>query len=271
MPKNTTRRYLLRGVIRCGIDGITYSGTAGRDGVGWYRCGGQVVDRGPLPGRCWGQSIRMDAIEPVVWADIEAWLRSPSDLLEDLEADEAGGDRPLFVEASLLAKRLDGLQADRRRAVHLAVQGYLNESDVRPELDRIDRERGDVAARIAELEATTSEPVAPQPPDLAARIRERVDAGLSDEDRSEIVRHLIRIEIETKMKSDGKKHAVARIEYRFPMADERVVPTLTDRRSSPPRAGSGRGRSSAGRGAELHACRARRVPVPTRDPVQRDG
>jgi site-specific DNA recombinase len=78
IAKNTRRRYMLRGVIRCEIDGLAYCGTQGRGEVGWYRCTGQIVERGPLPGRCWGQSIRTNAIEPQVWADIERWLRDPA-------------------------------------------------------------------------------------------------------------------------------------------------------------------------------------------------
>ena len=87
IAKNTHRRYLLKGVIRCGLDGLTYVGSQGRQGVGWYRCGGQLVERGPLPGRCWGQSIRTDVIEPPIWDDIEAWLRNPGDILQTLEAE----------------------------------------------------------------------------------------------------------------------------------------------------------------------------------------
>jgi site-specific DNA recombinase len=83
IAKNTRRKYLLRGVIRCGVDGLAYCGTQGRGEVGWYRCTGQMVERGPLPGRCWGQSIRTDAIEPAVWDDIERWLRNPGDILDE--------------------------------------------------------------------------------------------------------------------------------------------------------------------------------------------
>ena len=49
IAKNTRRRYLLRGVIHCGIDGLSYCGTQGRGEVGWYRCTGQMVERAPSP------------------------------------------------------------------------------------------------------------------------------------------------------------------------------------------------------------------------------
>ena len=72
-------------MIRCGIDGLSYCGSQGRGEVGWYRCTGQLVERGVLPGRCWGQSVRTDAIEREIWNDIERWLRDPGDVLDDLD------------------------------------------------------------------------------------------------------------------------------------------------------------------------------------------
>src|SRR5665811_1087787 len=64
IAKNTGRVYLLRGVMKCGICGLTYGGSAGTPN-NWYRCGGQLSDRGPVVGRCPGYSIRDDRIEPV--------------------------------------------------------------------------------------------------------------------------------------------------------------------------------------------------------------
>ena len=54
MTKNPGRVYLLRSLIRCSICGLTYQGTPGRDGIAWYRCGGQVIrdsPRSPLSGQ----------------------------------------------------------------------------------------------------------------------------------------------------------------------------------------------------------------------------
>jgi len=65
--KNTHRIYLLKGAMRCGICGLTYVGSWSKD-IGWYRCGGQLVARGPLMGRCPSTAVRTDVIEPRVWA-----------------------------------------------------------------------------------------------------------------------------------------------------------------------------------------------------------
>src|SRR5256885_2331366 len=61
----------------------------------------QLVERGSFGGRCPGQSIRSDAIEPMVWADIEAWLRNPVEVLADLEAERATESHGAVVEAEV--------------------------------------------------------------------------------------------------------------------------------------------------------------------------
>lgn len=247
IPRNTHRRYLLRGAVRCGIDGLAYVGTRGRGDVAWYRCNGQIVERGPIPGRCWGQSIRADRLEPLIWGDIEAWLRNPGDVLAELEAEAADpADTTAMVDGTLLARRLELLADERARAIRLAVSGVLPEDDLRSELDRIDAERRVNEARIAEIEASAAELLDPAAGDLAGVIRGRLDAGLSDEDRATIVRLLAHVVIDTQTGPDGKKRATARIEYRFPIADEGVVGTRTGTDSSPRPTGSARGRSSPG-------------------------
>ena len=52
---------------------------------------------------------------------------------------------------------------------------------------------------------------------MLAQIRRRLEAGLSDKERQEIVRLLVkRITIHTELLEGGKKKAKAVIEYRFP-------------------------------------------------------
>ncbi len=99
--KNTHRVYLLKGVMKCSICGLTYVGSWSNK-VGWFRCGGQLGERGVIDGRCPGCSVRTDAIEPAVWADIERFLRNPGDILDELdgpaERDAQSSHRPSSVD-----------------------------------------------------------------------------------------------------------------------------------------------------------------------------
>jgi site-specific DNA recombinase len=226
MAKNTRRRYLLKGVINCGICGLTYCGSQGRGEVGWYRCNGQLVERGPLPGRCWGQSIRTDAVDPAVWADIERWLRDPGDVLDDLDGhtEREAQDAIVEAEAITLGRGVAALEAQRKQSISLNIRGRLGDAELDAELDRIAGERGEVERRLAALRPVKELPE-PETIDLLAEVRQRLDGGLTTDQRQEIVRLLVHIVVHTSTAETGGKVARAVVTYRFPA----VVETRTDR------------------------------------------
>ena len=226
--KNTWRVYLLRGVVRCARCGLTYVGSAGK-GSAWYRCGGQLVERGPLEGRCPGCSIRTDFIEALVWADVERFLRDPGDVLDELDgvAEREAQGAIAEAEAITLARALERLESQRKQALALNIRGKLSDGELDEELDRISRERTELEARVAALEPSRAEILPQEAHDLLAEVRARLDAGLTDEQRQEIVRLLARIVVHTETPPDGKKSVRAVVTYRFPG----VVPTRTGRGS----------------------------------------
>ena len=83
MAKKTRQVHVLRSLIRCNICGSNYSWTLGR-GVMWYRCNKQISYTLRGEPRCPGISVRGDYLEPLIWADVERWLRQPGPLLDEL-------------------------------------------------------------------------------------------------------------------------------------------------------------------------------------------
>jgi site-specific DNA recombinase len=233
--KNTHRVYLLRGAIRCAICGLTYGGSAGTP-HSWYRCGGQLAERGPLDGRCPSRSINVEFIDTVVWADIERFLRDPGDVLDELDATRERDAQGAIDEAQLITLQgaLESLEAQRARAVSLAVRGVLPESDLLADLERIQSERTSLESRLDALRATESPEPTQEAVDLLTQVRARLDAGLSDEDRAEIVRLLVQVVAHTKVDESGRKGLRLAITYRFPT----VVVTRTGTDSWPQRAGT---------------------------------
>jgi site-specific DNA recombinase len=214
--KNTHRVYLLKGVMKCGICGLTYGGSAGTPN-NWYRCRGQLSDRGPVVGRCPGYSIRDDRVEPVIWTEVEAWLRNPGDVLDALDGTREREAAGAIAEAESITLRraLDGLEAQRKQATALNIRGRLSDADLDAELDRIEMERGALEARVAASEAAMGDPLPQEAHDFLTEIRARLDAGLTDEQRAEIVRLLVRIVIHTDL-SGPKKTVKAAVTFRFP-------------------------------------------------------
>jgi len=239
--KNTPRVYLLKAITKCGTCNLTYVGSWSQD-VGWYRCGGQLVERGAVPGRCPGCSIRADRMEPLIWGDVEAWLRNPGDVLDELDgqADREAQGAIIEAESITLARALDALERQRKQATALNIRGRLPDAELDAELDRIEHERLALQARVAALEPSQAEIVPQEARDLLADVRARLDEGLTDEQRQEIVRLLVGIVIHTEVGDDGKKTARAVVTYRFP-APPAGVSTCTATDSWPPGAGTAMG------------------------------
>ena len=257
MPKHHRRTYILRSVIHCAICGLAYGGTPGRDGIAWYRCGGRTRDRGRLEGTCSGRAVKSEVLEARVWADIERFLRDPGEILDelDLAREREAASGVAEAESITLSRAIAALGEQRERVVGLHIRGRLSAAEVDGELDRIADARADIERRIAALEPDPTPLPAIEP--LLGQLRARLDAGLSDEERGEIIRLLVHIVLHTEPGEDGKPRARAVVSYRFPSA---VLQTRTDKGSWRPRAGSSmhlgmesRGSRSAARdGLELH-------------------
>lgn len=218
MARNVRHQYLLRGVVRCGSCGLSYCGSQGRVGVGWYRCNGQMVERGPVVGRCHNPSVRLDQIEPVVWADIEAFLRDPGDILAELEAATERETQAAVIEADsiTLTRALQALEAQRRQALALNIRGRLGDAELDSELDRIASEREEIERRLADLRPPDDPFPSPETVDLLAEVRGRLDAGLTFEKRQEIVRLLVHVVVRADGRPDGKRTTRVVVDYRFP-------------------------------------------------------
>jgi site-specific DNA recombinase len=219
LAKNTDRVYLLRGVMKCGLCGLAFCGASGRPGVWWYRCNGYLAERGGKDHRCVARSIRNTDIEPIVWQDIEAMLRNPGDLLARLrvEMENRGDHEAALAEAEriTLAAALADLDGRRNRALDMYEHGRIAVHELDERLGKIDDERRILKARLEAQEPTETadEPI---PRDLLAAVRERLDQGLTDEERSEIVRLLVRrITVHTTVIDSRTKVVRLVIEYRF--------------------------------------------------------
>ncbi len=233
--KNTTYRYLLRSKIVCGTCGLSYVGTRAHGIDVWYRCNGYLIERGPIEGRCYSKAVKGDVIEPLIWADIEAWLRDPGPLAEKLRA-EANADPAtalLDAERITLEAALREQTSERDRVLHAFRKGRYTADEFDQAMDEIDEATKTLQARLAALQPLSELQDEVVTQDVLEMIRGHLDGGLSDEERQEIVRLLVRrIVVYTEMLESGEKRARAVVEYRFPQPESDVVSTLEGRDSS---------------------------------------
>jgi len=245
--RNTERVYLLRGVMTCAHCGQRLVGSTNRSTT-YYRCGGRRQGRGGLAGGCPGRDVKGEPIESIVWGDVERWLRDPGDLLDELDgrAERDAAEAKRADERAAVEAALERLEDQGRRIVRLAVEGVLADEDLVLERERVAAEADGLRARLEGL-APPATDIAPIEPGLLARLRARLDAGLTDAERQEIVSLLVpRIDVTTTLRPDGLKSTIAAIAYRCPVA---AVQTRSGTGSSPRPAGTGPGSGRAhGRG-----------------------
>ncbi len=232
MAKNTRRINLLRSLMVCGLCGLNYCATRSRGGKTWWRCTGQTKDRGPIEGRCPSKSLDGSILEPIIWADLDGFLRAPGDTLDDLQDELQMNEAAAVAEASrqTLERALADLEERRRRLLDL----YEFEAGVAPDelarrFEGIDHQQKEITTKLGEIESTDDEDD-PVDEDLLAELGRQLDAGLTAEQRQQIALLLIRkITVHTEQLAGRKKRARLVVEYRFPG----VVSNHADRGSSP--------------------------------------
>ncbi|MBI2868495.1 MAG: recombinase family protein [Chloroflexi bacterium] len=228
------RVYLLKSVIKCGNCGLTYvaSWNENRNQV-WYRCNGHLTGRGPTEGRCTAKDVKGDYLEPVVWTDIDTFLRDPgSDLIKELAGEQEDNTSALVQEAEriTLEKAMEQLAARRKNAINLGTRGRITDAELDELLDEITRKKAVVQEKLQALQPEVEEePIKQLDEDLVTELRKRLDAGLTPLQKQEIVRLLVKkITIYTEG-AERKRRAL--IEYRFTKPASVAVPTSTGRDS----------------------------------------
>lgn len=181
--------------------------------------------------RCQSKMVKGAKIETIVWQDIERWLREPGDLLKELEAEQDQVKETAVQEAETTALEAHLIELEReKKGYHRQnAQGLLSDAELQDFLKELAESKAAIEKRLIELTPPESEPES-LPIDLLQELRHRLDNGLSEEQRQEIARLLVKqITIQTKI-DEGNRHCVAEVEYRFNGA----VNYHTDRGSSPP-------------------------------------
>ncbi len=224
----SARVYLLKSVMRCGICGLTYVGSWNRNSV-WYRCNGHLTGRGPIEGRCPAKDVKGDHLEPMVWADIEAFFRDPGEIIDALVRENENDPSTAVKEAErvTLEKALQQLVQRRKTAIDLRTRGRIRDEEMDEVLAEVATEKAKVEERLGAL-IVEAEEESPEPftVDLLTEVRRRMDSGLTAKQRQEIARLLVKkIMIYTEGEGKDRKVRVV-IEYRF-RREPSAVPNCT--------------------------------------------
>lgn len=187
-PRNGRTPFLLCGLIKCGLCGLTFSGVRAspRQPDHYYHCNGRQFARGlyGLAGKkCPAKSLNGIYVEQVIWADIESFLRDPGEILERLRerlAIKGDEQERRQTELEQFRARLEEKTAERERMLGLFRRGRIDDATLDQHLNLIDVEAGALQAEIEVAERAIS--VADQTAQLKsaeallATLRKRLDS-----------------------------------------------------------------------------------------------
>jgi site-specific DNA recombinase len=243
--RNSSHQYLLRGLVKCSLCGLTYIGLASGRPSGktdfYYRCNGKHGTRGIYGAsghRCPSKDVNGDFLERSVWADVEDFLSHPSTVIELLQqrmAAERSDSKRSRDRLARLEDNLAGKITERDRILGLFRKGRISETDLDKQLDLIGQEEAAIRANMEDLAATlrgvgdeTAQLQSTQA--LLEKLRSRLEQGVSWEVKRQLVEALVSgIRVDTSQE-DGKKFASVVVTYRFASS----IDTCTGRDSSPP-------------------------------------
>jgi site-specific DNA recombinase len=245
--RNTRNQYLLRGLIKCGLCGLTYLGVAGNRPNGrrqfYYRCNG-VHSRGlygNLGQICPSKVVRGDHLEELVWSDVESFLRDPGPVLQQLRA-KLETDSTETEKLKARERQLEGLLAakatERSRVLGLYRRGRLSDADLDQQMAEIGQEEKGIQEQLAELQSrmrstgSISADVG-SAEKLLTKLRHRLNKPVSWECKRQLVEVLVSgIRVDA-VETCGVVQPKVTIMYRFekPNELERLVPQETFLRS----------------------------------------
>lgn len=132
--KKVEYRYLLKGLIRCGVCGRNMYGFKRVDKHdNHYMCSSKRIKGG----NCGNRSINIDKIEYMVWQNLFFEHGLQDKIAKEFNFDENEVER-INNKISELDKSIIGFQNERKRAIDLVIKGILSETDIQDNLKEVD-------------------------------------------------------------------------------------------------------------------------------------
>jgi len=216
--RNAKRRYLLRGLITCGVCGLRLCGTQTRRTEGkddaYYICGGKIPSRGRIQGRCPSKVVRAVELEETIWRDILGFLHELGSILAQLAQhlhSRQTQSRDLEQERTAQALALSHKEDEKERILDLYRRGRITIADLERQLEKIAQEEAALRARLTSLETTLrgQEAIAMrlmEARDLLHNLRQRLKEEFTWEDKRELIEALV-LEIRADTIGEGKEKA----------------------------------------------------------------
>ncbi len=157
--RETTRLYLLRGLIQCGTCGHAYVGNTSH-GSGqirsYYRCSGQLAASRPKETRCHNQGVRSDDLEASVWQDCREIIQHPGKYLADAQKQlRARMETSASVETQRqeILEQIGDKDTERERTMTLFRRGRSTLEETETQLDAVTAETAELRRLLDAIRA----------------------------------------------------------------------------------------------------------------------
>ena len=244
-PSPTSRKYLLRGKIICGVCGLTYSGAAANRPNGsfeyYYKCNGRAQYRGLFGARgerCYGKVLKGTDTDNAVWDAIDGFLRHPDAAVREMAGKEdtapvRGADAPVAVSPARLVELIAAKATERAEMVTMRRKKQIDDADLARGLAEIETETAILAGLLKSAKGEEASLLDAQNKarEAAAVLKEaaaqyRGAESLTEEERREIVSRLLEsVRVDTDRET-GTAHLT--MTFHFTETAKSVAPIRTD-------------------------------------------
>ncbi|MGI6649585.1 MAG: recombinase family protein [Bacillota bacterium] len=213
-PAGSYKKYLLRGLIKCGICGSSYNGTSCNKGkFFYYRCN----HRKKLPGNatCNSPGLPAEIIENIIWDEIKNFFANPRRLAKEVaEYLEQETVNPVNLDEELhqIREAQKTLAQEKKKLLDLFAKGVVSESDILSNIEERNRDLKTLENREKQLLKQQQEK------------QETVNLGMELQDIADEIGEIINA-AEDEVKHDLFKMLVDQIEV-FPSRENPKVPVV---------------------------------------------
>lgn len=227
IPKNdASRRYLLRGLVKCELCGLTFSGVYSRVGKHkehekrYYVCNGRHSYIKLGKPKCLSVGINAGEIEKAVWEDVKFYCQNPEVVISQLKEEFATKTENIFPKIEDIERQIQELNRQRENLIALSIKS--KELDVET-LDRFLAENSSTINRLnnykqeLEKQRINQRQLEDELSYAATRLEnlgKNIENASFDE-RYKVISELIKSITVNKMVIDGKEKPIVTITYRF--------------------------------------------------------
>lgn len=233
--RNSTREYLLRGLIKCSNCGCTFIGVnyrhrTGRKDQAFYVCCGKQNYKGPFNGKCSAKNLPAAWVENYVWNDVCNFINNPGEAINQLEDNleiKKSEKSKIIKQREQLLYNIENKDDEKQSILDLYRNKKITNKDLEIQLDKIAEEIKQSEALIKEIDRdlqsqSSVEEKFNSVEELLSSLKAIINKEhITFEDKRYVILTLVD-EVKVKTLEDELKHKYAKINISYKFTTKKV-------------------------------------------------